>query len=201
MRGAGARAAAAQAAHVLKLGAGVYLFREWVVEPPLVWVVGVVVCGRKDPRGGAEPPPPPPSQCVGPSMLPTFNARGDVVLLESATARRGALRVGDVVVARSPSDPRHAVCKRVLGLPGDVVQVGDPAPGWHGGDHGVPVPPGHVWLQGDNARNSTDSRAYGPVPLALVRGRVFARVWPPGGGGGGGGAAPDWARQRHDGQR
>ncbi|RUS18388.1 peptidase S24/S26A/S26B/S26C [Endogone sp. FLAS-F59071] len=40
------------------------------------------------------------------------------------------------------------------------------------------VPPGHVWLGGDNMSNSTDSRLYGPVPLALVKGRVFARVWP-----------------------
>ncbi|RUS21821.1 IMP1 inner mitochondrial membrane peptidase-like protein [Endogone sp. FLAS-F59071] len=45
-------------------------------------------------------------------------------------------------------------------------------------DIGHGVPPGHVWLGGDNMSNSTDSRLYGPVPLALVKGRVFARVWP-----------------------
>lgn len=133
-------------------------------------------------------------------MLPTFNATGDVVLLETASARRRKLRIGDVVVARSPTDPRHAVCKRVLGLPGDVVQVGDPIAGWAGGSEGLPVPRGHVWLQGDNARNSTDSRAYGPVPLALVRGRVFAKVWPPREAGWVARAAPDWARQRHVGR-
>lgn len=38
------------------------------------------------------------------------------------------------------------------------------------------VPTGHVWLQGDNVLNSTDSRDYGPVPMALVRGRVFCKV-------------------------
>ena len=38
------------------------------------------------------------------------------------------------------------------------------------------VPEGHVWLQGDNLANSTDSRAYGAVPLGLVRGRVFYKV-------------------------
>ena len=36
-----------------------------------------------------------------------------------------------------------------------------------------------MWLQGDNTRNSNDSRHYGPVPLAMLRGRVCYRVWPP----------------------
>lgn len=38
------------------------------------------------------------------------------------------------------------------------------------------VPPGHVWLQGDNLVLSRDSREYGPVPLALMKGRVVAQV-------------------------
>ena len=40
------------------------------------------------------------------------------------------------------------------------------------------VPAGHVFLQGDNVANSSDSRHYGPVPTALVLGRVVAKVWP-----------------------
>ena len=40
------------------------------------------------------------------------------------------------------------------------------------------VPAGHVWLQGDNRNDSADSRNYGPVPLALVRGRVLTRIFP-----------------------
>ena len=40
------------------------------------------------------------------------------------------------------------------------------------------VPKGHVWLEGDNATNSTDSRCYGPVPAALIRGRVVWKVMP-----------------------
>lgn len=43
----------------------------------------------------------------------------------------------------------------------------------------VVVPRGHVWLEGDNAANSSDSRQYGPVPLGLVRSRAVGRVWPP----------------------
>lgn len=40
----------------------------------------------------------------------------------------------------------------------------------------IVVPAGKVWLQGDNIRNSTDSRNYGPVPLPLITGRVFFKV-------------------------
>ncbi|KAJ3594047.1 hypothetical protein NHX12_006379 [Muraenolepis orangiensis] len=43
----------------------------------------------------------------------------------------------------------------------------------------VVVPLGHVWLEGDNLKNSSDSRAYGPVPYALIRGRVCMKLWPP----------------------
>ena len=38
------------------------------------------------------------------------------------------------------------------------------------------IPKGHVWLQGDNLANSIDSRNYGAVPEATLKGRVLARV-------------------------
>ncbi|CAL8470873.1 g10415 [Coccomyxa elongata] len=116
------------------------------------------------------------SVCMGPSMLPTFNTRGDVLLLEHITTTWGNVRVGDVVLARSMQNPKQIVCKRVLGLEGDEVRV---APSTQLGEGRiVKVPPGHVWLQGDNTLNSTDSRHYGPVPYALIKGRAFLKVWP-----------------------
>lgn len=212
----GARSAARQAAYLLKFGASVYLFRDYVCEPTVV-STGEGALGKEKtgacptPHPDLSPPPsPPPLQCVGPSMLPTLNARGDIVLIESLSRRAGRIRVGDVVVAASPTNPRHAVCKRVRGLGGDTVPVGEPAPGLLAGEGGgerargggapagVVVPRGHVWLEGDNAANSTDSRAYGPVPLALVRGRVFAKVWPPWDGTAGwvGRERVEWREQR-----
>lgn len=42
----------------------------------------------------------------------------------------------------------------------------------------IVVPRGHVWIEGDNAANSMDSRQYGPIPLGLIRSRAVFRLWP-----------------------
>lgn len=42
------------------------------------------------------------------------------------------------------------------------------------------VPLGHIWIEGDNNDNSSDSRYYGTIPQGLVVSRVIARIWPPG---------------------
>ncbi|GAW09352.1 signal peptidase I family protein [Lentinula edodes] len=42
----------------------------------------------------------------------------------------------------------------------------------------VLVPKGHIWICGDNMTHSRDSRDYGPVPIALIRSKLFARVLP-----------------------
>jgi inner membrane protease subunit 1 len=116
------------------------------------------------------------SMTKGPSMLPTFNHSGDVVLVDKCTYHLGPHMIskGDVVVARSPVNPNQTVCKRVAAVPGDEIRIQD---GW-GRRVKRLVPPGHVWLLGDNASNSTDSRKYGPVPIGLIRGRVMCRFWP-----------------------
>lgn len=40
------------------------------------------------------------------------------------------------------------------------------------------IPYGYVWLEGDNSSNSTDSRSYGPVSHALLRGRALCKIFP-----------------------
>ncbi|KAI8918501.1 peptidase S24/S26A/S26B/S26C, partial [Powellomyces hirtus] len=109
---------------------------------------------------------------IGPSMLPTFNIAGDFVVVEHISQRYRKLQLGDVVVCTSPLNPQRQVCKRVLGLPGDRVYVDPTIPG----SKLVTIPQGHIWLQGDNYNNSTDSRKYGPVPMGLLRGRVLCKV-------------------------
>jgi signal peptidase I len=110
------------------------------------------------------------------------------------------INVGDVIVVEHP-EREGTVCKRVLGLPGDLIL----RPKFSSGEHrdllkkfentnGTDVedssvaflnestleivPDSHLWVEGDNSTNSADSRNYGSVPSALVVGKVWFRVWP-----------------------
>ncbi|EGN92086.1 hypothetical protein SERLA73DRAFT_26797, partial [Serpula lacrymans var. lacrymans S7.3] len=113
----------------------------------------------------------------GPSMLPTLAASGQVVFERMVPHRLLSDRIsrGDLVTFRSPINPSRIVCKRLIGLPGDVICV-DPSGLKAPSTEHVIIPKGHVWLAGDNAAVSTDSRDYGPVSMALIRGRITAIV-------------------------
>ncbi|GLE03259.1 hypothetical protein PINS_up019185 [Pythium insidiosum] len=115
-------------------------------------------------------------KCVGPSMLPTLNRDGDIVLVDKLTPRVRPFERGEVVISKSVSNPRHTVCKRIIAMEGDTVCV---RPRYSSSEvefHRIPR--GHVWLEGDNKHDSHDSRYYGPVPYALLQGRVVMRIWP-----------------------
>lgn len=61
------------------------------------------------------------SQPYGPSMLPTLNLTGDLVLVERVSPRLGKVGRGDMVLLRSTEDPRKVVIKRIVGVEGDTV--------------------------------------------------------------------------------
>ncbi|KAK8159395.1 peptidase S24/S26A/S26B/S26C [Phyllosticta citrichinensis] len=126
----------------------------------------------------------------GPSMAPTFSpafheaGRMDRVLFNRLIDPR-FLRRGDVVSLWGPHKPEQLSIKRVVGLPGDLVVVGRRPKGRAGGEEQglhwgkVRVPWNHVWVEGDNWRESVDSTTYGPVPMGLVNGRAEYILWPP----------------------
>lgn len=62
-------------------------------------------------------------QCIGPSMLPTFNMIGDIVVLEHFSPKLKRLEIGDVVVCISPTNPWRAVCKRILGMVNSLKRI------------------------------------------------------------------------------
>ncbi|KAA8901689.1 peptidase S24/S26A/S26B/S26C [Sphaerosporella brunnea] len=113
----------------------------------------------------------------GPSMLPTIGVSGEWVLISKFHTRGREIRVGDLVSFQHPYDGRDVgVLKRVIGMPGDFV-LKDPTD--FTGDM-LQVPRGHMWVTGDNLPHSVDSRRYGPIPLAMVNGKILAkaeRLW------------------------
>ncbi|KAK4342156.1 hypothetical protein RND71_037972 [Anisodus tanguticus] len=108
-------------------------------------------------------------------MLPTLNLTGDVLLAEHVSLLLNKVGPGDVVLVRSPENPRKTV---IVGMEGDTVTfLADPSRS----DRYITlkVPKGHVWIQGDNIYASKDSRKLGPIPCGLILGKVVCRVWPP----------------------
>jgi nickel-type superoxide dismutase maturation protease len=88
---------------------------------------------------------------TGPSMVPALR-HGDQLLVDIRSVRRPP-RAGDVVVVQLPDRPLSV--KRVVRVQSDS-----------------------LWLEGDNAFGSTDSRDLGVVPTEAVAGRVLLRLWP-----------------------
>jgi signal peptidase I len=129
--------------------------------------------------------------------------RGDIVVFPSpaATPKHHGLVGGivqdllDTVALGDRSDDE--LIKRVIGLPGDVVEGRDGHVVIDGralrepyltasvrtDDFGpIEVPKGRVFVMGDNRTNSHDSRFsdIGPIKISSIVGRAIARVWPPG---------------------
>ncbi|GFH23697.1 mitochondrial inner membrane signal peptidase [Haematococcus lacustris] len=104
-------------------------------------------------------------------MFPTFSGHNDIVVVDALTPIFNGVQAGDVVICVRPVDPSEHIIKRVVAVAGDEVVL------YPDKDHAhirrVKVPVGHVWIQGDNLLHSLDSRVYGPVPAALLRGRVL----------------------------
>ncbi len=99
---------------------------------------------------------------------------------------------GDVVVVRLDSQSGELLIKRVIGLPGDVIEIHDGqvfvnnqplyepylasvTSGYYGP---ATIPPLHIFVLGDNRGFSNDSRNFGTIPLKNVIGRAWFSYWP-----------------------
>ena len=128
--------------------------------------------------------------------------RGDIVVFKSPPGIEPAphlptnpigLAFHDAGVALGFAQDQTVLIKRVIGLPGDRVS----ASGGHVYIDGellsepylpegtvtssfgpLIVPPGHLWVMGDNRGDSLDSRVFGPIPQSHVVGRAIWKVWP-----------------------
>lgn len=137
----------------------------------------------------------------GTSMLPQLQD-GERLLVNKLVYYRiqsvswGHIERGDIVVFWYPNDPDKSYVKRVIGLPGEMVEVRSGKVLINGvelketyldADHNRSLPSypvrkvddHHYFVMGDNRDNSSDSRYWGLVPEKYIYGKAFFRYWKP----------------------
>ena len=134
-----------------------------------------------------------PVRVQGASMQPRIEDN-ERILVNKAIYRFQGVERGDVVVFYYPRDPSVSYIKRVIGLPGDRVEI-------RGGTvyvneaaieepyllpeyrdrYDMPetlVERGHYFVMGDHRTSSMDSRSFGSVPEKYIYGKATFCVWP-----------------------
>ncbi|MBI4143111.1 signal peptidase I [Candidatus Uhrbacteria bacterium] len=135
----------------------------------------------------------------GASMEPNFEDHEYLIIDELSYRFREPLR-GDIVVFRYPYDPSQFFIKRVIGLPGERVDIRDGAIRIRTAEHpngftlvedylapnvttpgerSVTLGMDEFFVLGDNRRASFDSKDFGPIPRRAIVGRAWFRGWPP----------------------
>lgn len=137
----------------------------------------------------------------GTSMLPTLH-EGERLIVNKLIYYKiksfswGHVERGDVVVFWYPKDPDKSYVKRVIGLPGDIVEIktgvvyvnGEVMQEAYidgsfnqsrGNLERKKVDNHYYFVMGDNRDNSSDSRMWGLVPERYIYGKVFFRYWKP----------------------
>ncbi len=144
---------------------------------------------------------------LGPYKIPTGSMRttfleGDRIFVDKVSYRFRSPNRGDIIVFKYPVDPKKDFVKRLVGLPGDQIEIKkgkiilngetlDETPfsehyyynrnDWDYGKEGqiIHVPEESYFALGDNSAQSSDSRFWGFVPAKNIVGKAFFIWWPP----------------------
>lgn len=119
------------------------------------------------------------------------------VIISRLSLKTGIINRFDIVVLNKPIEPGKSIIKRVIGLPGEIIEIkeGDvyinnkklEQPFLDGtgnfmnkADYMKPqlIEPDHYFVMGDNRAVSRDSRNYGPVQAKYIYGKTLFRYWP-----------------------
>jgi signal peptidase I len=131
----------------------------------------------------------------GTSMMPALLDQ-ERIFINKFVYRFGIADIGrsDTVVFWFPGDPTKSYIKRVIGVPGDTVEVADGAVSVNGRTLSEPyvpeeyrdhvsmprrtVPPDEYFVLGDHRSSSNDSRNWGMVPRRYIYGKAVFVYWP-----------------------
>ncbi|GAC1660169.1 MAG: signal peptidase I [Candidatus Elarobacter sp.] len=128
----------------------------------------------------------------GLSMEPRVHA-GEIVLINTLAYRLGRVRRGDVVAFRHDAPTTETYIKRIVGLPGERIEVRDGVVTVDGralaepyvrfrdrrSAPAVAVPAQAYYVLGDNRAESDDSRNWGILHESDVVGKALVGIWPP----------------------
>jgi len=133
----------------------------------------------------------------GESMKPTFE-NGDYIIVDEISYRFRNPKRGEVIVFKYPKDTSQNFIKRVIGLPGETVEIKDgkveiykngriqtlnelnylSSGLWTQGNLRVSLGKNEYFVMGDNRLFSYDSRRFGKVPRKDIIGRAALRIFP-----------------------
>jgi signal peptidase I len=128
-------------------------------------------------------------------MEPNFET-GQFLIVSRVNYLIGEPERGDIVVFHYPGNPDEDYIKRVIGLPGQMVEIRETQVYVDGQllsepyineqctegrcpDESWELGPDEYFVMGDNRNRSSDSRSFGPVLREYIVGEVLVRYWPP----------------------
>jgi signal peptidase I len=134
-----------------------------------------------------------PVKVEGTSMLPELRDQ-ERIFVNKFVYRIEEINRGDIVVFWYPRDPSKSYIKRIIGMPGDTVEIKDGSvyineqlltepyvdPQFidDRSNPAIFVEPGHYFVLGDHRNQSNDSRIWGLVPSRYIYGKAVFRYWP-----------------------
>ena len=156
----------------------VYEILETVVLAAIIWLVVNFATARFIVEGS--------------SMEPNFHT-GQMLIVSRLSYKLSSPQRGDVIVFQYPDNPVDDYIKRVIGIPGDTVEITDGHVFIHGQMISEPylstvttdthgkwvVPPGSYFVMGDNRPHSSDSRTWGMLSREFIIGKAWVSYWPP----------------------
>ncbi len=138
----------------------------------------------------------------GQSMEPNYHS-ADYLIVDEVSYRLQAPKRGDVIVFKYPRDPAYKYIKRIIGLPGETIEIVDAQifittagvtqklvesaylsedliNEWFKNNtmDAITLGQNEYFVLGDNRNNSSDSRIWGVLPISNIVGKTFVRLSP-----------------------